>query len=323
MKKIIFLLLPVLFLTVFIYYIALKELNKKINSMSNYCNSINNYDGISVVKFKDCGLGNQMFIYAFGKILEKNTKTKVFFEKDELDNSKTNRKFCLDKMNTKMDIISKSAVQNLNLKTIDFVGTKEARSVDLSIIKSTGNYIYYGHWENPNWGYTQILKELYEDFSVKEDLDKKNSDMLKKIQKTNSVALNFRVNNPKTDDSSFISLGKKYYKNAMDYISSKVKNPHYYIFSERQDLCKEILDLKETKHTFVNINDDSKNYLDMNLMKNCKHNITSYSTFSWWGAFLNKNANKIVTLPKGEWYKNINLTGKNLFFKGCKFISIN
>ena len=52
------------------------------------------------------------------------------------------------------------------------------------------------------------------------------------------------------------------------------------------------------KAVYVDWNKGKDSWQDMMLMSHCRHHIICNSTFSWWGAWLNRNPQKVVVAPE-------------------------
>jgi len=101
-------------------------------------------------------------------------------------------------------------------------------------------------------------------------------------------------------------LDDSYYYNSLNYIDKKINNYNLLIFSDDIEYCKKNLNF-ESKNRKVYFMENNLDYIDLWMMSLCNHNIINKSTFSWWGAYLNKNNDKIVIAPK----TNIFLEKKN------------
>lgn len=88
---------------------------------------------------------------------------------------------------------------------------------------------------------------------------------------------------------------KYYYYNAIEYITNKINDPIFFVFSDDIEWVKLNLQIKNA--IYITWNTDKNSYKDMYLMTQCKANIIANSTFSYWGAYLNDN-NPVVCYPK-------------------------
>ena len=141
---------------------------------------------------------------------------------------------------------------------------------DAEVLTLPDNIIMAGTWISERY-FLIIRKTLLKEFCVKHPLTGKNLDLSKKIRSTNSIAIHLRrtdkVNNP-YHKASGISFCKK----ATQHILAKVKDAHFYIFSDDIAWAKKNITFLNNAN-FVDHNDDLHNYEDLRLMKQCKHQI--------------------------------------------------
>ncbi|MBR1429206.1 MAG: alpha-1,2-fucosyltransferase, partial [Rickettsiales bacterium] len=270
------------------------------------------------------GLGNQMYMYAFGHISEKETGNKMLYDLTWFDYRISEHEFnVLKKFNIDLPIANYEdiykvltdntlAIQQKAFggKTIYLGGKKYTkRPKNITIMKN----------KYPNDNYKKIFRkakfnnlilqtmpmnveylnkyrqELLEKFTLREKLDAKNQAMLDKIKShKNSVSIHIRRGDY-LKYNRFNVLDVNYYQEAMAKFAG-MEDLHFFVFSNDIPWVKE--NIKFTApHTFVDLNDELNGYKDMWLMKHCKHNIIANSTFSWWSAWLNENPDKIVVEP--------------------------
>lgn len=145
----------------------------------------------------------------------------------------------------------------------------------------------------------EIKDLVVTDFIFSKFTDKSNSDLEREMRGCNSVAIHVRKGKDYLIRPNYLgTCPMEYYLQAIEYLRKFVKNPRFYVFTDNQEWVK--TNFKGIDYHLVDNNPSIGwgNHFDMQLMSCCKHNIIANSTYSWWGAYLNENPEKIVIGPK-------------------------
>jgi hypothetical protein len=269
------------------------------------------------------GLGNQMFQYAAGRALSLKCESDLLLDISAFENYELHQGFELQRIfNCTTEIASKADMYRvLGWQSSSFVRRIVLRSsmekfrckkfvVEphfeywSGINHLTEDCYLYGYWQTEKY-FTAVAEKIRKDFTFKMPLDSRNAELVQQINQVNAVSLHVRrgdyVNNPKNIATHGL-CSLEYYLASIQYIAKQVENPHFFIFSDDIAWVKDNLKI-DFQHQYVDQNHGPESYNDMRLMSLCKHHIIANSSFSWWGAWLNSNAEKIVVAPK-RWFAN-------------------
>lgn len=159
-----------------------------------------------------------------------------------------------------------------------------------------------GYWQNEKF-FNIYRDELIRQFAIKHSLTGICGELLDRIKNSgNSVGVHIRrgdyVKNPDyTKKYGLCSID--YYIKAIEYCNGHLKDPVFFIFSDDISWAKENIPIPDA----VFIDHDNPPWIDLELLKNCRHQVIANSTFSWWAAWLNENQDKIVIAPE-RWYND-------------------
>jgi hypothetical protein len=159
-----------------------------------------------------------------------------------------------------------------------------------------------GYWQNPNYfnGISSLIrKEIFES-SLAQDI----SPQLKGINLDFCCAIHVRrgdyLSNQITNEIHGV-LDMDYYSRAMRLIRNNALIEKFVIFTDDPEWCTEIF----LGNDFIILNPSPNAASDLLMMSNFGRFIIANSSFSWWGAWLSLQKDKLVVAPK-RWFK----TGK-------------
>ena len=262
------------------------------------------------------GLGNQMFQYSFSQWLEEPVLFDVsWFDSEVRFKNLSFLKLYINDFNVKTDIASEKQIKEClkESETAKFLN-KIGRNIRLKFLPSNRVYekvinrfqpnlktvkenVYYeGYYQSVKY-LEKIRKNLLKIFVPRNTPEEQNLKLLDSIKSSESIAVSIRYS---TDYQQLgWAIDKNFYIKAMGQIAEQVENPHFYIFTDNKEWSMSFLDNLKYNITYANSWDEKCGYsCGIYLMSQCNHNIIANSTYSWWGAYLNDNPEKIVYFPK-------------------------
>lgn len=253
------------------------------------------------------GIGNQLFQYSFAQYLSFKFKHDVYFDLNRFNNDAVR--------SCEIDILSQDIAKYKNNKLFsNYLGIQYRLKKTLFIINPLNKYItddllltnyefnnsflYYfdGYWQS-DYYITQIdnWRSL---FIPKQEIPNSIRDYLNLILTKESVSIHIRRGD--YFSSQYINrygvCTEEYYLRAIELITTQIKNCLFIIFSDDLEWVK--YNIKLPLNSILIKNEKINSFWYIYLMSQCKHNIISNSTFSWWGAFFNNNDSKMVLSPK-------------------------
>lgn len=260
------------------------------------------------------GLGNQLFQIFCGisYALENNISFKIVKNKGDNVSPLDNKSLRPTYWHNFLCNLSKFTCDNIHILTYN-----EPSFPYNKIPNINKEFKIKGYFQSPKYfeNYYKSIIELIE-------LDKHKAKIKEKYKEyfTNKIiSLHFRIGDLKNNKGHGPVLNTQYYRNALKIILEKDNTCDTILyFNEEQDnntVENIIKDIKKSysQLNFIQCSYDIPDWEQLLLMSLCNHNIIANSTFSWWGAYFNKNPGKIVCYPNVWFGPKCNNSTRDLF----------
>ncbi len=267
------------------------------------------------------GLGNQMFQFSIGYRLALKQNSTLILDLSELERD-NKRTYSLSNFPVNVRLVKKNILETgwffklLNGIPKNWIEIEEKKefNFDATVLNLKDNVRLKGYWQNPEY-FDSIKEDLFKIFKPI-NTSSIDSTLLEEIQKNSSISIHIRRGDYANDyitNQVHGLLPMSYYQSAIELIESRtgLDNLEIFVFSDDINWCKENFKLRSNIRFIENLDAD----IELHLMSLCHFNVIANSSFSWWGAYLNQNTDKLVVAPKQWFNKEIhdtsNLTPKD------------
>lgn len=261
------------------------------------------------------GFGNQMFGYAFGYVLSQKLNYKYYLHTPFQDSGIT-WKLQLRYLSLKYDgIITYSWTKNIfdriifnKLRRRYRIGikTKIKREnfvwgMNDYVTHTHGDTMYYGNWENVNF-FSEYKDDFIKMYTPNLPRSEDVEEILASIKRSSKATIGVHVR--RGDKVGNGSLDLEYYTKAIEEVKKQFgENVCFYVLSDGIDWCKKNLNFGNIEVIYPDYKSDNFVLDDWLILKECNHHIISFSTFSWWAAWLKTSSNHFVVCPENMPYK--------------------
>ena len=259
------------------------------------------------------GLGNQLFQYAMGRALADAREAELV-----LDPRFILRKGCISGL-----AIDEFAIRARYLTDAEAAHFKEPvwklsralrrqinpwlgyyheteHSFDTEALAQSNDVMLSGFWQSERY-FASHGHQLRTDLVLKHPLPSAAVKLAVQMASSPSVAMHVRRGDYLTDPKALVKHGvtsAHYYQTALQLMIEKLGGVDLYVFSDDPDWVR--TNIQHSNIIFVSDFGFSAEQ-DLWLISVCQHQIIANSSFSWWGAYLNDYASKIIVAPQ-PWF---------------------
>lgn len=277
-----------------------------------------------IVLVPRCGLGNQMFEYAYARhLMQKRGETKIYMDLSEYIKDEDGREFKLSHFSLPEDTVMLKGLPWLLFRMRFFCirsychlrysqkaadryvfylrkGIYRWNFEDCNDVYSGKLHILYGIFQNRRYS-DYMYDEIKQCFQIKTPVtDESVKNMLQRIETSESVCVHIRRGDYASNErwsKKLLICNEDYYKKGIQYVQERHPDAVFYVFSNSHDDICWIKDNYDLKGSIVYVDLNGSDIDDFRLMLKCRHFIISNSSFSWWAQYLSDYQDGIVVAP--------------------------